>query len=221
MSRYDCSVTEVHFNGMILSHAYYSFAQKVTPDIAGRVLYQVVTNLGKEARYVTVANAFVSTAASLYPPEPEGRGRRAPGVPGRRRHGSRPADLQLPAPPPSPRTRPAGPRRSRPRPDARAADTGRGAERPRRPPGAANSALSAVGLTLGSLTDVTDNTCSHIGTVVSQFPTAGTLVAPGTAVNVTIAQLPPNPHAHAQLYPLGVDSSRRRRRRYRALQHGR
>ena len=60
-------------------------------------------------------------------------------------------------------------------------------------PGAANSALSAVGLRLGSLTDVTDNTCSHIGTVVSQVPSAGTLVAPGTAVNVTIGQLPPNP----------------------------
>jgi hypothetical protein len=54
----------------------------------------------------------------------------------------------------------------------------------------ASSALSAAGLTLGTQTGVIDDSCNNIGSVLSQTPTAGTLLAPGTAVNVTIGQMP-------------------------------
>jgi beta-lactam-binding protein with PASTA domain len=50
-----------------------------------------------------------------------------------------------------------------------------------------------VGLRLGTQRDVVDNTCNDIGAVLSQIPSADTLVAPGTAVNVTVGQLPPHP----------------------------
>jgi hypothetical protein len=57
----------------------------------------------------------------------------------------------------------------------------------------AASALSAAGLTLGQVTAVNDNTCNNIGTVMSQNPGAGSQVVAGTAVNITIGQMPPPP----------------------------
>ena len=60
-------------------------------------------------------------------------------------------------------------------------------------PGPANSELSAVGLRLGTQSAVVDDSCNDIGAVISQTPSAGTVVAPGTAVNVRIGQRPPHP----------------------------
>jgi PASTA domain len=56
--------------------------------------------------------------------------------------------------------------------------------------GVASSELSAVGLQVGTRRDVVDNTCNDIGTVLAQNPSAGTLVAPGTAVNLSVGQRP-------------------------------
>ena len=55
----------------------------------------------------------------------------------------------------------------------------------------ASQALQAAGLVLGAVTQVTDKYCAHLG-VMSQNPTAGTSVFPGSAVSVTIGQAPPN-----------------------------
>jgi len=57
----------------------------------------------------------------------------------------------------------------------------------------AASVLNAAGLTLGQVTTVTDYTCNNIGTVKGQNPGAGSQVAAGTAVTVTIGQMPPPP----------------------------
>jgi hypothetical protein len=54
----------------------------------------------------------------------------------------------------------------------------------------AGSTLSAAGLALGTQTSVVDDSCNSIGRVMSQTPIAGTVVAHGTAVNVTIGQMP-------------------------------
>jgi hypothetical protein len=54
-------------------------------------------------------------------------------------------------------------------------------------------ALGAAGLSQGIVTDVTDNTCSHVGVVASQSPSAGTLVNPGTTVNYSVFRAPPPP----------------------------
>jgi len=56
----------------------------------------------------------------------------------------------------------------------------------------AGQALQAAGLVLGTVTEVTDKHCDHLGTVISQTPAAGTAVFPGSAVSVTIGQAPPN-----------------------------
>jgi len=55
----------------------------------------------------------------------------------------------------------------------------------------AGQVLQAAGLVLGAVTTVTDKYCDHLG-VMSQNPTAGTAVFPGSAVSVTIGQAPPN-----------------------------
>jgi beta-lactam-binding protein with PASTA domain len=57
----------------------------------------------------------------------------------------------------------------------------------------AGQALQAFGLVLGTVSKVIDNSCNHIGTVMSQTPLAGTAVIPGSAVSITIGQSPPNP----------------------------
>jgi beta-lactam-binding protein with PASTA domain len=57
----------------------------------------------------------------------------------------------------------------------------------------ASQELQAAGLALGTVTKVIDNTCNHIGTVMSQNPPAGTAVSPGSAVSITIGQSPAKP----------------------------
>jgi hypothetical protein len=57
----------------------------------------------------------------------------------------------------------------------------------------ANAVLAAVGLGLGTVSYVTDYTCTNLGLVRSQSPSAGTTVPPGSAVSVTIAKAPPPP----------------------------
>ena len=138
MSQYDCSVTDVHFNSMILGHAYYSFAQKVTPDVAGRVLYQVVTDLGPEARFTTVANAFVNKATAIMQnPTVAADARQAFLVDGGMDKAPPTCTPAAPPPPPPPPSPPPPPPPSNVAvPDVRG-DT----------PGAASSELSAVGLT--------------------------------------------------------------------------
>jgi hypothetical protein len=183
MSQYQCS-DDPHFNSTILSHAYYSFVQKVGAPAAGFLLYRVPALLGPSPSFVSVAGAFQSAAAAAYPGDPgvaaaarqafvvEGEIDRAPPA----CSGTAPPP---PAPPPPPPPAPA--------PDVAVPDL-RGDSL-----GEASSALSAVGLRLGTQRDVVDNTCNDIGAVLSQIPSADTLVAPGTAVNVTVGQLPPHP----------------------------
>jgi hypothetical protein len=57
----------------------------------------------------------------------------------------------------------------------------------------AANALSAAGLTLGQVTTAMDSTCDNIGAVMSQNPGAGSHVAAGTTVSITIGQRPPPP----------------------------
>jgi hypothetical protein len=60
------------------------------------------------------------------------------------------------------------------------------------PESQAISAVNAAGLVV-SIVAVTDRTCNDIGAVVSQSPGAGTQVAPGSTVRLSIGQLPPPP----------------------------
>jgi hypothetical protein len=53
--------------------------------------------------------------------------------------------------------------------------------------------LQAAGLSFGTLRGVIDNQCNHIGTVASQNPRAGTQVQRGSAVDVTVGELPSHP----------------------------
>jgi hypothetical protein len=57
----------------------------------------------------------------------------------------------------------------------------------------ASAALTARGLRLGLVSFVVDRTCNNIGLVISQSPSAGTQVPPGSLVNVTIGRVPPPP----------------------------
>ena len=57
----------------------------------------------------------------------------------------------------------------------------------------AGAVLTAAGLGLGTVSYVTDYTCATIGLVRSQSPSAGTSVASGSAVSVTIGKAPPPP----------------------------
>jgi len=58
---------------------------------------------------------------------------------------------------------------------------------------AAQQVLNGVGLQVGQVSGVTDFTCNNIGAVVSQNPSAGSQVAQGSAVNLTIGEMPPPP----------------------------
>jgi len=57
----------------------------------------------------------------------------------------------------------------------------------------AGTALKAAGLVLGTVTNVVDPTCGHIGKVMSQSPVAGTRVNIGTAVAVRVGTRPAPP----------------------------
>jgi hypothetical protein len=57
----------------------------------------------------------------------------------------------------------------------------------------ASLAIALSGLNLGTVSSVIDRTCNNIGLVVSQNPAAGSVVPPGTPVNIAIGQLPPPP----------------------------
>ena len=57
----------------------------------------------------------------------------------------------------------------------------------------ANSTLSAAGLHLGTITDVVDNTCNHIGRIMSQTPAAGTTAQLGSSVAITVGTRPLKP----------------------------
>jgi hypothetical protein len=63
MSQYQC-VTDSHFNSTILSHAYFSFVQKVGAPAAGFLLYRVPALLGPTPTFLSVARAFETAAAS-------------------------------------------------------------------------------------------------------------------------------------------------------------
>jgi len=55
----------------------------------------------------------------------------------------------------------------------------------------ASAVLAAAGLGLGTVSYVADYTCTTIGLVRSQSPSAGTSVPAGSAVSVTIGKAPP------------------------------
>lgn len=57
----------------------------------------------------------------------------------------------------------------------------------------AGAVLTAAGLTLGTVSYVADYTCTTIGLVRSQSPSAGTSVPAGSAVSVTLGKAPPPP----------------------------
>jgi alpha-tubulin suppressor-like RCC1 family protein len=57
----------------------------------------------------------------------------------------------------------------------------------------ATQALQSAGLVLGTVRSVVDNSCSDIGTVMSQNPVAGTRVSLGSPVSITIGTRPPHP----------------------------
>ncbi len=144
--------------------------------------YQVPAQLGPGARFVSVANAFVDLATAKYPNDPQvaAAARQAFLVDGGLTQGPPPCTPAAPPPPPLPP--PPPPPANVAVPDVRG-DT----------PGAANSELTAVGLRIGTQRTVVDDTCNDIGAVIFQAPSAGTVVAPGTAVNVSIGQMPTHP----------------------------
>jgi alpha-tubulin suppressor-like RCC1 family protein len=57
----------------------------------------------------------------------------------------------------------------------------------------ARTVLQGAGLILGTVTDVVDPTCNHLGAVLSQSPAAGTRVSLGAAVNVKVGIAPSLP----------------------------
>jgi beta-lactam-binding protein with PASTA domain len=57
----------------------------------------------------------------------------------------------------------------------------------------AAAALSAAGLTVGTVSTVPDNTCEFINLVKNQSPGPGAQVPQGTAVNLTFGKMPPPP----------------------------
>jgi Thermolysin metallopeptidase, alpha-helical domain len=72
MSQYKCGAEE-HFNGTILSHAFYLFRQRVSTNtsvahsVSGRVLQQVPAFLAPQARFFDVKQGFIQLAGQLYP----------------------------------------------------------------------------------------------------------------------------------------------------------
>jgi hypothetical protein len=57
----------------------------------------------------------------------------------------------------------------------------------------AGQVLAAADLTVGQITNVLDQTCNNIGTVLGQNPDPGTSVQAGSAVSLSIGQKPPPP----------------------------
>ena len=57
----------------------------------------------------------------------------------------------------------------------------------------ASQSLGAVGLVLGTVGSVVDNSCNNLGTVLSQNPAAGSHVSLGSAVSITIGVPPKHP----------------------------
>jgi hypothetical protein len=53
--------------------------------------------------------------------------------------------------------------------------------------------LQAAGLVVGQISGFVDQFCNNIGLVVSQSPGPGSQVIQGTAVNLTIGEMPPTP----------------------------
>ena len=45
----------------------------------------------------------------------------------------------------------------------------------------------------GTVNSVVDNSCNHLGTVMSQNPRAGASAGFGSAVSITIGRKPPHP----------------------------
>ena len=60
-------------------------------------------------------------------------------------------------------------------------------------PAQAGQALQAAGLVTGTVNSVVDNSCNHLGTVMSQNPRAGASAGFGSAVSITIGRKPPHP----------------------------
>jgi hypothetical protein len=58
---------------------------------------------------------------------------------------------------------------------------------------AASAAITAAGFVRGTVRHTPDPTCNNIGDVIRQTPAAGTVVAPGTSVNLTVGGMPPTP----------------------------
>jgi hypothetical protein len=57
----------------------------------------------------------------------------------------------------------------------------------------AASALTALGLHVGSIGSVVDDSCNQINLVMAQSPAPGTPVPPGSAVNLTVGKKPKHP----------------------------
>ena len=63
---YKCGATDEHYNGTILSHAYYRFVQKVGHDVAGNVLQYIPWYLSARPRFIDVQRGFATRAGELH-----------------------------------------------------------------------------------------------------------------------------------------------------------
>ena len=63
---FKCTRTDTHFNGMIDSHAYYLFDQKVGRDKAGAVLHQVSASLGPVFDGFDLRDRFMQRAGEMF-----------------------------------------------------------------------------------------------------------------------------------------------------------
>jgi beta-lactam-binding protein with PASTA domain len=54
----------------------------------------------------------------------------------------------------------------------------------------ASNALRAAGLVPGTVSSAVDPTCNNVGAVMRQHPGAGSLLAPGSPVNLVIGARP-------------------------------
>ena len=60
-------------------------------------------------------------------------------------------------------------------------------------PAVASQQLQAAGLVLGPVAKAVDNTCAHLGTVMSQDPLAGSTISFGSSVAITVGTPPAHP----------------------------
>lgn len=65
MRDYRCDASDIHTNATILSHAYYSFVQKVGHPLAGYLLHYVPPALPPRPTFVAVKDAFLSLARAI------------------------------------------------------------------------------------------------------------------------------------------------------------